>query len=63
MIFVNGTHNYNKSTVKSLKNWVENGGNLIGFRNTIKWLNKNNFISVNLKVNKPEVKNLSLIHI
>ena len=62
MIFVNGTHNYNKSTVKSLKNWVENGGNLIGFRNTIKWLNKNNFISVNLKVNKPEVKNINYIN-
>tara|TARA_B100000768_G_scaffold69758_1_gene67024 strand:+ start:45 stop:2564 length:2520 start_codon:yes stop_codon:yes gene_type:complete len=62
MIFVNGTHNYNKSTVKSLKNWVENGGNLIGFRNTIKWLNKNDFISVNLKVNKPEVKNINYIN-
>ncbi|MDA9101679.1 M14 family zinc carboxypeptidase [bacterium] len=62
MIFVNGTHNYNKSTIKSLKNWVENGGNLIGFRNTIKWLNKNNFISVNLKVNKPEVKNINYIN-
>ena len=62
MIFVNGTHNYNKSTEKSLKNWVENGGNLIGFRNTIKWLNKNNFISVNLKVNKPEVKNINYIN-
>ena len=62
MIFVNGTHNYNKSTVKSLKNWVENGGNLIGFRNTIKWLNKKDFISVNLKVNKPEVKNINYIN-
>ena len=62
IIFANGMHDYPESTVKKLKTWVEDGGNLIGFRNTIKWLNKNNFISVNLKVNKPEANNINYIN-
>ena len=62
IIFANGMHDYTENTVKKLKTWVEDGGNLIGFRNTIKWLNKNNFISVNLKVNKPEVNNINYIN-
>ena len=62
IIFANGMHDYSENTVKKLKTWVEGGGNLIGFRNTIKWLNKNNFISVNLKVNKPEANNINYIN-
>jgi len=62
IIFANGMHDYPENTVKKLKTWVEDGGNLIGFRNTIKWLNKNNFISVNLKVNKPEANNINYIN-
>ena len=62
IIFANGMHDYTENTVKKLKTWVEDGGNLIGFRNTIKWLNKNNFISVNLKVNKPEANNINYIN-
>ncbi|MDA7716643.1 M14 family zinc carboxypeptidase [Flavobacteriaceae bacterium] len=62
IIFANGMHDYTENTVKKLKTWIEDGGNLIGFRNTIKWLNKNNFISVNLKVNKPEANNINYIN-
>ena len=46
IIFVNGSHNYSKNTLKNLKNWIENGGNLIGCRNAVSWLNKNKFIMI-----------------
>ena len=62
IIFVNGSHNYSKKTLENLKKWIENGGNLIGFRNAISWLNKNKFISVNLKKNKPKANNINFIN-
>ena len=62
IILVNGSHNYNKVTIESLKSWIEKGGNLIGFRNTIKWLNENNFISLNFKIKKPQANNVNFVN-
>ena len=52
----------NKVTIESLKSWIEKGGNLIGFRNTIKWLNENNFISLNFKIKKPQANNVNFVN-
>jgi len=34
---------------KKLKEWVENGGTIIGFRYALRWLNSNEFMKIDLK--------------
>ena len=48
----------NKYTIDKLKNWINSGGNLIGFRNTIEWLNRNNFIQLSYNKNLASTKDL-----
>ena len=48
--------NYN---LKNIKNFVKNGGVLIGYRDTVKWLNKNNLINVNFLSNDLKPKNIT----
>ena len=60
LIFVNGSYSNNK-TIDKLKSWVENGGNLIGFRNASKWLSKNNFLKIKFIENKPLPKNVKFV--
>ncbi|MFD0762401.1 M14 family metallopeptidase [Lutibacter aestuarii] len=47
-----------KGTVEKLKLWVQNGGVLIGYKNAVKWLSANKFITLNYtsaKVNAKQV--------
>lgn len=37
------------SNSDKIKEWVKDGGNLIGFRNTVNWLNSSNLLSVELR--------------
>jgi hypothetical protein len=60
LIFVNGSYSNNK-TIDKLKSWVENGGNLIGFRNASKWLSENNFLKIKFIENKPLPKNVKFV--
>ena len=48
----------NKSKV-NLKEFVQNGGILIGYRNSLKWLNTNKFIKLDFKKSKGEAKNIA----
>ncbi len=43
---------------ENLKTFAENGGTLIGYRNSLKWLNTNKFIKLNFKKQKPKTKNI-----
>lgn len=43
-----------KNEIMKLKDFVKNGGTLIGFRNSLKWLDSNKFIDLDFK--KPELK-------
>ena len=52
IIMVNGKYDFDEKNSNKLKKWVENGGNLIGYRNTINWLIKKDFIKLELKQNK-----------
>ncbi|GAB1308755.1 M14 family metallopeptidase [Urechidicola sp. KH5] len=38
-----------ESVTNNLKSWIENGGTLIGYRNTISWLNSKEIIKVEIK--------------
>ncbi len=44
--------------IQKLKDFVNKGGTLIGYRNTVKWLNKNKFINVKFLSNDFESKNV-----
>ncbi len=48
-IIIPDSKNINKNIEAKLKTWVQNGGVLIGFRNTVKWLAANKFITVDFK--------------
>ena len=55
---VNGNYSSSENSIATLKKWISDGGNLIGYRNTINWLNKNKVIKVNFNTNSPSTKNL-----
>ncbi|MDO6743581.1 M14 family metallopeptidase [Tenacibaculum soleae] len=59
-IVVPNSYSIDKNLEIKLKNWVRNGGVLIGYRNAVNWLSNKNFI--NLKFNKTKtgsVENVS----
>lgn len=52
-IVVPNSYSIDKNLEIKLKNWVRNGGVLIGYRNAVNWLSNKNFI--NLKFNKTKI--------
>ena len=48
-----------KKGAEKLKKWVENGGTLIGYKNTGKWLNNNNLLKIEFKSKKDSIQNTS----
>lgn len=58
-LIVANTSGLDKSDANKLKNWVENGGTIIGYRNTLKWLNANEFIKLEFKTNELKASNIS----
>jgi len=44
---------------ENLKTFVKNGGVLIGYRNSLKWLNTNKFINLDFKKAKAKTKNVA----
>ena len=59
IILPNTSGNSLKSATKNLKTYVQNGGTLIGYRNSLKWLNTNKFIKLDFKKSKGETTNVS----
>lgn len=43
---------------KKIKSWVQNGGTVIGYRNAVNWLQKNEFIKFETKSDTLEAKNI-----
>ena len=58
IIMVNGRYNFDSKSTEKIKKWTENGGNLIGFRNSINWLKKKEFIKIELNKTRVSIKNL-----
>lgn len=48
-----------KGNTEKLATWVENGGMLIGFKNTLRWLNTNKFMKLDLKKSELIAKNIT----
>lgn len=54
VIIIPNSKSLDHSSIEKLKEWTKNGGTLIGYRNTIKWLTEKQFIKLNLvKTNIP----------
>ncbi|NBC57121.1 MAG: zinc carboxypeptidase [Bacteroidetes bacterium] len=48
-----------ESEIKELKSWVKQGGTIIGYRNTLKWLNNSGFINLEFKSDSLSAKNIN----
>ncbi|MEA1787058.1 M14 family metallopeptidase [Arenibacter sp. GZD96] len=48
-----------KRMADKLKDWVKNGGTLIGYRNAAQWLSRNEFISLDFKKDTLVAKNIA----
>jgi len=48
-----------KKYVEKIKEWVKDGGTLIGYRNVAEWLNKNEVIALNFKKDTLVAQNIS----
>ncbi|MFD1614991.1 M14 family metallopeptidase [Gelatiniphilus marinus] len=48
-----------EANTKKLKAWAKNGGTIIGYRNTVKWLKEKAFISLDIKKTNVPANNIS----
>jgi hypothetical protein len=58
-IIVPNTNSLPKNITDKLKNWVRNGGTIIGYRNSVRYLSQNNFIKLDIKKTGIDAKNVS----
>jgi hypothetical protein len=58
-IIISNMRSLDKSDTEKLKEWVKNGGEIIGYRNTVKWLKDKEFIKLKLKETDVPAKNIS----
>ncbi|NHF57881.1 zinc carboxypeptidase [Flavobacteriaceae bacterium TP-CH-4] len=54
-----GNGSLSESDAKKLKNWVKAGGTLIGYRNAVEWLQKNELMKLEFKKDTLVAKNIS----
>ncbi len=54
-----GSPRLSKGAIEKIKDWVKNGGTLIGYRNTANWLNTNNFLKLKFRSDTLVAKNVS----
>jgi hypothetical protein len=48
-----------KSDLEGLKSWVRKGGNIIGYRSTLRWLSRKGFINISFKSDSLNIKDIS----
>lgn len=48
-----------KASTDALKTFAQNGGVIIGYRNAVKWLAKEEFIKLDFEKSKPQTKNIN----
>lgn len=58
-IIIPSTSTLSKEITEKLKIWTKTGGTIIGFRNTVKWLNTNEFIKLEFKEQELLAENIS----
>ena len=58
-IIMANARSLSESNTKKLKTWVENGGTVIGYRNTVKWFNTQKFAKLEFKKMERTAKDIS----
>ncbi|MCR8666329.1 M14 family metallopeptidase [Aestuariibaculum sp. M13] len=58
-IIIPSTNSLSKDIAEKLKKWTNSGGTIIGFKNTVKWLNSNELIQLEFKKQEHIAENIS----
>jgi len=58
-IIIPNMKSLSESDTKKLKAWAKNGGTIIGYRNTVRWLKEKDFIKLDFEKTKVLAKNIS----
>ncbi|WP_456464098.1 M14 metallopeptidase family protein [Lutibacter sp.] len=59
LIISNAKLNISESNIKKIKRWVQSGGTIIGFKNSVKWLSNNKFVKLEYVKVKVDAKNIT----
>ena len=60
IIMANSYSGLNDGNTKKLKQWIQDGGALIGYRNALRWINSKKILSIDFKKNEGlDAKNIS----
>ena len=58
-IIMPSSRGLNSKNSDKIKKWIENGGTLIAYKNSLKWVEKNNLVEYNFKETERTAKNIS----
>jgi hypothetical protein len=58
-IIMPSSRGLNSKNSDKIKKWIENGGTLIAYKNSLKWAEKNNLVEYNFKETKRTAENIS----
>lgn len=58
-IIMPSSRGLNSKNSDKIKKWIENGGTLIAYKNSLKWAEKNNLVEYNFKETERTAKNIS----
>jgi len=58
-IIMPSSRGLNSENSDKIKKWIENGGTLIAYKNSLKWAEKNNLVEYNFKETERTAKNIS----
>ena len=58
-IIMANARSLSESSTKKLKTWVQNGGTIIGYKNTVRWFNTKEFAKLEFKKMERTAKNIS----
>jgi hypothetical protein len=59
IIMVNSSSALNEGSTKKLQAWVQNGGTLVAYKNTVSWLKAKKIMKIDIKKRKRVAKNIS----
>jgi hypothetical protein len=59
IIMVNSSSGLNEKNIKKLKSWIQDGGTLVAYKKTLRWLNSKELMTIDFKKKKLIAKNIS----